>query len=123
MHELSICRQIISQASDIGLQNRALAIESITLKIGPLSGIESELLKRAFPFAAEHTLAERANLVIDELPVVIQCRQCGSKTNTVANNLLCSQCGSLETMLLSGDEMILDSVELIKNENNEVNYV
>ena len=129
MHEFSICQQIIIQVNDIALQNQASAIENITLKIGPLSGIEAPLLKQAFPFAASKTIAENAELIIEVQPVVVQCNQCGSKTNTAPNKLVCSKCGSSHTQLLSGDEMLLASVELIKADsfNNEpaveVNHV
>ncbi len=116
MHEFSICRQMMTQVNEIALQNQALAIESITLKIGPLSGVEAPLLKQAFPFATAQTIAENAELIIEELPVVVQCNQCGSKTSTTPNKLACSQCGDYHTQLLSGDEMLLASVELIRAE-------
>ena len=129
MHELSICQQMMIQVNEIALQNQASAIESITLKIGPLSGVESSLLKQAFPFAAAQTIAENAELIIEELPVVIQCNQCGSKTNTMPNKLVCSQCGDYHTQLLSGDEMLLANVEITRDEkiretsSAEVNHV
>ena len=102
------------QLNDIALQNNATTIESITLKIGPLSGVESCLLKQAFPFAAAETIAENAKLIIEELPVVVQCDQCGAKTSTTTSKLICKQCGDYHTQLISGDEMLLASVELIR---------
>ena len=129
MHELSICQQMMIQVNEIALQNQASAIESITLKIGPLSGVESSLLKQAFPFVAAQTIAENAELIIEELPVVIQCNQCGSKTSTKPNNLVCSQCGDYHTQLLSGNEMLLANVEITRYEqiretsSAEVNHV
>jgi len=116
MHEFSICRQIIIQVNDIALQNQASTIENITLKIGPLSGIEAPLLKQAFPFAASKTIAENAELIIEIQPVVVQCKQCDSKSYSVPNKLVCSQCGCFQTKLLSGDEMLLASVDLIKTD-------
>jgi hydrogenase nickel incorporation protein HypA/HybF len=115
MHELSICQQIMAQVGEIALQNQATAIESITLQIGPLSGVEAVLLKQAFPFATAQSIAENAELIIDELPIVIQCNQCGSKTNATANKLVCGECGDYHTQLISGDEMLLVSVELTRD--------
>lgn len=129
MHELSICQQIMSQVNEIAFQNQASAVESITLRIGPLSGVEAPLLKQAFPFVAAQTIAENAELIIEELAVVIQCDQCGSTSNTAPNKLVCSQCGGYHTQLISGDEMLLASVELTrenqteKNQLAEVNHV
>ena len=129
MHELSICQQIVKQVDEIALQNQAVAVESITLRIGPLSGVEAALLKQAFPFAAVQTLAENAELIIEKCPVVILCQTCGAKSNAVSNKLVCSQCGDYHTQLVSGDEMLLASVELISSDFckeeplKEVNYV
>jgi len=129
MHELSICQGIMSQVNEIAFQNQAIAIESITLRIGPLSGVEAPLLKQAFPFVAAQTIAENAELIIEELPVVILCKQCGSRSNVVPNKLICSQCGDYRTQLISGDEMLLASVELTKESPTdktqlaEVNHV
>lgn len=95
------------QINEIALQNRASAIESITLQIGPLSGVEAPLLKQAFPFAAAQTIAANVELIIEELPVVIQC----------------NQCGDYHTQLLSGDEMLLASVELIRETSSCVTPV
>jgi len=116
MHELSICQQMMIQLKDIALQNQASSIESITLKIGPLSGVEAALLKQAFPYAAAGSVAENAELIIEEVPLVIQCKQCGSKTATAPNKLMCGTCGDYHTQLLSGDEMLLSSVELSKDD-------
>jgi hydrogenase nickel incorporation protein HypA/HybF len=122
MHELSICQQIIKQVDEIALQNNAVTVESITLQLGPLSGVEAALLKQAFPFAAAQTLAENAELIIEECPVVILCQTCGAKSNAATNKLVCSQCGDYHTQLVSGDEMLLASVELIKAEANQLNH-
>ncbi len=119
----------MGQVNEIAFQNQASTIESITLRIGPLSGVESQLLKQAFPFVAAQTIAEDAELIIEELPVVIVCKQCGSRSNVVPNKLICSQCGDYHTQLISGDEMLLASVELIRSEPGkdgsleEVNHV
>ena len=117
MHELSICQQIMSQVTEIAMQNQAEAVESITLQVGPLSGVEGMLLKQAFPFAAAQSLAENAELIIEQLPIVIRCQQCGAESEASANKLVCGQCGDYHTELLSGDEMILASVELSRQEN------
>jgi len=122
MHELSICQQMMVQVNEIALQNHASSIESISLQIGPLSGVEATLLKRAFPFAAAHTIAEDAELIIEELPVVIQCNLCGSKSNTTPNKLVCSHCGDYHTQLLSGDEMLLTNIELTRADPARKNH-
>ena len=115
MHELSVCQQIMLQVNDIAEQNQADEVTRIVLHIGPLSGVEAPLLKQAFPFAAAGSIAENSELLIQELPVVVQCAQCGKKTETQPNKLLCGHCGDYHTRLVSGDEMLLASVKLSRH--------
>ncbi len=119
MHELAVCQQIMVQVNDIATEHRASAVESITLHIGPLSGVEAPLLKQAFPFAAAQTVAEHADLIIKKLPIVVQCQQCGAQSTTTPNKLICAQCGDYHTQLISGDEMLLASVELTRESSQQ----
>jgi len=102
MHELSICQALL---------NPGHQVESITLKIGHLSGVEPKLLEPAFPLVSTGTLAETAKLMIESLPVKIRCLQCGAESAPPPNRLLCQHCGHWQTQLLSGDEMLLASIE------------
>ncbi len=112
MHELSICNALIDQVEVIAREHHAARVESMVLRIGPLSGIEIPLLEHAYPLAATGTVAEDAKLVIESLPVKVKCSQCGAESEVAPNRLLCTACGDFRTNLLSGDEMLLASVEL-----------
>lgn len=112
MHELAVCQDIISQVQQIALDNQAQSVHSIQLEIGPLSGVESPLLKAAFPIASAGTLAENAELIISEMPVKVRCNICNEESEVASNNLVCKQCGTWQTQLISGDEMLLKRIEL-----------
>lgn len=112
MHELSICNALILEVERIAYERSAGSVSRIVLKIGPLAGIESPLLLRAFPVAAAGTVAEHAKIVIETAEVTVRCTECGSESKVAANRLLCAACGDFRTRLVSGDEMILQSVEL-----------
>ena len=114
MHELSVCQALITQVQGIATQHGALAVKLIRLQIGPLSGVEASLLENAFPLASAGTVAENAVLYIDRLPVRVRCQQCGAETEAAVNRLICGKCGDYHTQLISGDEMMLASVELTK---------
>ena len=119
MHELSVCNALIEQVEVIAREHRAARVASIVLRIGPLSGIEIALLEHAYPLAATGTVGEDAKLVIESLPVKVKCSQCGAESEVAPNRLLCAACGEFRTNLLSGDEMILASVELMQEESSE----
>ena len=114
MHELAICQSLIDQVEDIALERKAQSVIVIVIGIGALSGVESQLLKNAYPIASAGTVAEDAELVIEHLPIKVKCTQCGSESEALPNKLICKQCGDWRTTLLSGDEMMLMSVELEK---------
>ena len=112
MHELSVCLSLLRQLQTIAAEQRAQRITRIELGIGPLSGVEPELLRNAWPIAAAGTLAVDAELAIEETGVIVRCRSCEAETAASANRLLCAKCGDFQTTLVSGDEMILQRVEL-----------
>lgn len=112
MHELSLCQALIAQAEGVAREHGATAVSRIYLRVGPLSGAEAPLLQQAFPLAAAGSLAEKAELVIEMAPIRVSCMQCGAESEATANRLICGQCGDYRTQLVSGDEMLLESLEL-----------
>ncbi len=112
MHELSVCLSLLQQLEKIAAQRNASVVERVYVKIGPLSGIEPELLRRAYPLAVAGSIAEDAELIIDTANVVVTCTQCNAESTVEPNRLLCSDCGDFRTRVISGDEMILQRLEL-----------
>ena len=112
MHELSICQSLIVQVERIASVHKACTVDKIVVRIGPLSGVEIPLLRQAYTLVCAGTVAENAALVTDVQPIRVACETCGAETRAIVNRLLCGACGDYRTRLLSGDEMILASVEL-----------
>ena len=112
MHELAICQSLISQVEDIAREHQANKVISILVQIGPLSGAEAPLIKSAYPIAAAGTVAEQAILEIETMPIRVRCNSCHEETIVTANRLICGKCGDFHTQLISGDEMLLASLEL-----------
>lgn len=115
MHELSICQSLINQVENIALERNAQCVTSIVIGVGPLSGVEAQLLKNAYPIASAGTIAEHAEIIIEHLPIRVKCNQCDSESEALPNKLICKQCGDWRTTLISGDELLLMSVELEKS--------
>jgi len=114
MHELSVCQSIIDQVTRVAEQHRGTCVEKIYLQVGPLSGIEPRLLQSAFPLARANSVASHAELIINTLPIRVVCRNCGAESQVSANKLVCGSCGDWQTQLISGDELLLERVELHK---------
>jgi len=112
MHELSVCMSLIGQVEQLARENDAASVTQIVIKVGPLSGIETDLLENAYPVAAAGTVAVDAELVIEPSDIVVHCNECGADSQAPPNRLLCAECGDYRTRIVSGDEMILQRVEL-----------
>ncbi len=112
MHELSVCLALLNQVEEIAGEHAGASVSRIVIRLGPLSGVDPQLLRHAYPLAAAGTVAEHAELTIDPADIVVRCSQCGAESAAAANRLLCAACGDFRTRVISGDELILQSVEL-----------
>jgi hydrogenase nickel incorporation protein HypA/HybF len=116
VHELAICQSVLNQALAIAASHEAAGVGRITVRIGRLAGVEPDLLRRAFPLVAAGTPCEGAVLDIEDSPVTVCCHQCGATSGVPPNRLLCGGCGEWCVSVVSGEELLLASVELLTRE-------
>lgn len=112
MHELAVCQALVQQLEEVSAANGGGRVELVRLRIGPLSGVEAELLRHAFPVASAGTVAAGAELAIESAAVTVQCNECGARSEVAPNRILCGACNAYRVRMISGDEMLLESVEL-----------
>lgn len=124
MHELAICQALMSQVEAIANNHHAGKVTAITVGIGPLSGVEEQLLKNAYPVATAGSIADGAELLIQATPIRVRCSGCGKESNATPNQLICGHCQNWRTELISGDELLLLRVEMDKTEvQNNVRHM
>lgn len=114
MHELSLCMNLVDQLTDLARDHCATSVARVELQVGTLSGIEPRLLEDAFPFASAGSIAETAVLAIETVQPRIRCRRCCRESDASPNRLVCDSCGSFDTELLAGQDLILSRVELVR---------
>jgi hydrogenase nickel incorporation protein HypA/HybF len=119
MHELSVCQALIDQIESIAKEHHARQVNEIFVEIGPLSGVEAPALEQAFDIASAGTVADGAKLMIRSIPVRVSCRECGAISNALPSRLVCGVCGDWRTQLVSGDEMLLASLEFTRDDDDE----
>ncbi|MDJ0918019.1 MAG: hydrogenase maturation nickel metallochaperone HypA [Woeseiaceae bacterium] len=112
MHELSVCLALLDKVQQIAAEHGATRVTRIEVKLGPLSGVEAPLLENAYPLAVAGSIAETAELVIDVVPIRVLCSQCGAETDARPNKLICGACGDHRTRVVSGEDLLLQRVEL-----------
>ena len=112
MHELSVCLSLLDQLQTIAAERGASRIARIEITIGPLSGVEADLLLNAWPLASAGTIAADAEFVIEHSGIVVRCTRCEAETPAQANRLVCGDCGDFRTRVIRGEEMLLQSMDL-----------
>jgi hydrogenase nickel incorporation protein HypA/HybF len=109
MHELSIADAVVTIACDHADGRRVACVE---LKVGHLRQVVPSALEFAFELVANGTLAEGAELEIEEVPVRVACRECAAQSRANEFPLECASCGSLNVDVVAGDELFVDALEL-----------
>lgn len=113
MHELSVCMALIDQVTTLAGRHAGMMAGRVEVEIGVLSGIEPRLLVDAFGFAKVGTLAERAELITEVIEPRVRCSSCDAEMTASINRLGCPACGSLDTVLVRGDELTLLRIVLV----------
>lgn len=111
MHELAVCQALLTEVERVARDAGGGAVRRVVLRVGPLSGVEPALLARAFEFARTG-LAAGAELSLEAIGVRIECLACGAESDATPQRLRCGACGGARTRLRSGDELVLQRVEL-----------
>lgn len=111
MHEFSICRSILREVERAARQHNARAITKIHLQLGPLATITADQLQQTLPLVSAGSIAADAALVTELLPFRVRCDACQAETETNPGLPVCGNCGAADVVPLSGDELLLTSVE------------
>jgi len=112
MHELSIVASLFDILEEKTKEKKAKKILSVKLQVGKLSGVVPEFLETAFDIYKKETIASEAKLVIEEVPLKIQCQNCHTEIIKDDYVFICSKCGSKEIKILAGTELLLEKMEL-----------
>jgi len=112
VHELSIALSIVEGAEEEILRQGCGCVLSVHLRLGPLSGVEKEALLFSYDLACAGTRLEGSNLVIEEIPIRIDCSRCGGERSAVS--MQCLQCAECQTPgpVVSGTELQMFALEV-----------
>ncbi|MDP2752995.1 MAG: hydrogenase maturation nickel metallochaperone HypA [Nitrospirota bacterium] len=115
MHEVSIALSLLDIAERYCEKEGYKGIESIGVKIGKASGVMSEALLFAFDAVKIGTIAEKAHLIIDEIPVSGFCSTCNNNFSVKETYVLCCpRCGDTSFRLETGRELDVCEMEVFE---------
>ncbi|MBI3583497.1 MAG: hydrogenase maturation nickel metallochaperone HypA [Nitrospinae bacterium] len=112
MHELSIVQNILDIAESEARKNNATRIIKIGLKIGEMSGVVADSINFCFETLKTNTIARDAELLIDHVPLMGRCKQCGADFRIKDYQFICEKCNGNEIELISGKELQIEELEV-----------
>ena len=113
MHELGLVNYVVEQVSKIAEEQNVKKIRSVTLQFGEVSGIVTSYLHDYWLwYTKKFPLFDGAELKTEEIPAVTWCDDCKITYSTVKYGKTCPHCGSGNTWLLRGNEMMIKEVEV-----------
>jgi hydrogenase nickel incorporation protein HypA/HybF len=112
MHETSLVRSLLTQVTTVLRGHPGSSVERIRVEIGPLSGVEPQLVASAFDRLVDETPCRGAALHIEYIDLAAQCRDCGLEFIVEKFHFVCPNCSSNGVAILRGDEFRLLDVTI-----------
>ena len=114
MHELGIVVKVLEQVDAAAEEYRTEKILKVTMEVGEVSSIVPDLFTDAFDWAKKKTrFAQEAELEMIIIEGRTYCKSCGETYKTTEHGKRCPYCGSYETYLLTGDQVIIKDVAAV----------
>ena len=114
MHESSLAINIIDIAQTQCKERSCTMVDSVTIRLGKASGVLPESLEFAFNALKENTVAAKAKLIFEIIPVGGTCGSCNKQfeSKDAPYILACPHCGSTTFEITKGREMEIVSLEI-----------
>ena len=113
MHELGVVFHVIKDLEKVAAENAVEKINKVTLQLGEVSTVIPHYLTDCWKWASAKTeLLNGAELIIEPIPAVTYCEDCGREYGTVEHGKICPHCGSEHTYLLRGNEFMIKEIEV-----------
>ena len=117
MHELGIVMNVLDQVDSVAAKNNAEKVLKVTMEVGEVSSIVPDLFTDAFNWAKKKTsFLKEAELEMIIIEGRTYCQSCGETYRTTEYGRTCPHCGSGETYLLTGDQVIIKDIAALFGE-------
>ena len=115
MHEFSLVRSLLRQVRQIVSEQPVQELQQVSVSIGPLSGVEPELVQSAFEQLAESFGFPHAKLSIVRTTLEACCAECGECFSVQSFKFQCPSCRSRSVQVTSGEDFRLIDVTVIED--------
>jgi len=108
VHELGLATAVVGA---IEQRAKGRPVARVRLHVGRLQRVEPGSFDLSFAVAAMGTVAEGASAEVVYEDVVVRCESCGAQTEATEMPPLCPGCGGAGLLVVSGDQLVLESLE------------
>ena len=113
MHELGVVFHCIKEVKEIAEENKVEHVKAVTVRLGEVSTVVPYLFEDCWNWAVKkETVLKDATVKIEKIEAVTHCDGCGKDYPTVEFGRTCPHCGSDNTYLLTGNEIIIQEIEV-----------
>lgn len=113
MHELGVTFHIMDSLEQIAEENQVEQITKVILELGEVSTVIESYLTNCWKWAAaKRPLFTNAELIVETLPAITFCQECGQTYPTVEYGKICPNCQSSDTYLVQGNEFNIKEIEV-----------
>jgi hydrogenase nickel incorporation protein HypA/HybF len=113
MHEASIAIELVQLVQEQAILNNATRVLKVGIRIGELSSVIPEALEFAWNDSALGTVCENSKLEIKCVKAVAICPNHGEVRLEISKGLRCPICNTPTPSILQGEELELDTLELL----------
>jgi hydrogenase nickel incorporation protein HypA/HybF len=123
MHELAVAQAIVA-AAERSAEGRPVSV--VRVRLGRLRQVVPEYLSFYFEVAARETVCEEAELECERVASLLRCGACGAEWDPAAPpaetgeqlvvRFRCPECESADHRVLSGDELVVESIDVTEGE-------
>lgn len=112
MHELSLAKDIVEMVYQYVPAGEINEVKFVVIKVGQFSGVVADSLKFSYQAITSQTDLESSELEIIDIPFRLKCHNCNKVTSNEFGMMICDECGSADTEILSGCELKVQEVKL-----------
>jgi hydrogenase nickel incorporation protein HypA/HybF len=110
MHEYALIQALLRQVEKEAHAHNATAVHRLTVRIGPLAGVDRDLFVNAYLLSRPGTRCHDAELVLTTEEVDWRCAVCNAAI-PLGGALVCPTC-LFPARLAGGDAIVLERIEL-----------
>ncbi|MCU1457025.1 MAG: hydrogenase expression/synthesis HypA [Actinomycetia bacterium] len=111
MHELALSQAI---AASVERHADGRHVTRVRVRIGHLRQVVPESLRFSWTLLTEGSALDGTELLVEHVPAVVACNDCAEMSTLDLPILVCHACHGHDVTLVSGDEFLIDSIDVME---------